>query len=184
VNPHCRAISLSMSNLLERVRRTGSEYVMIPGYYYDYPGLLDLPASLDQSGAFKVLHTELGPEGRSDAGRGFVLPRSTGWAPKAVPTLMDADTAVNLRRCEQAKRQGASEEGHLLEVGGYPARRGGGCGRVCRWSHKDIQREQGAHQQIRYIYRLADAQLDRHAAQRVGLLATETPCLEVIYHVE
>jgi hypothetical protein len=105
VNPHCRAISLSMSNLLEQVRRTGSGYVMISGYY-EYPGLVALPAHLEQSGAFEVLHTELGHEGGSGASRGFVLLKSTGRAPEAVPTLMDADTAMNLRRCERAKGLG------------------------------------------------------------------------------
>ena len=105
VNPHCRAISLSMSNLLEQVRRTGSGYVMISGYY-EYPGLVGLPAHLEQSGAFEVLHTELDHERGSGASRGFVLLKSTGRAPEAVPTLMDADTAMNLRRCEQAKGLG------------------------------------------------------------------------------
>src|SRR5919199_1014969 len=105
VNPHCNAVSLSMSNLLEQVRQTSSGYVMISGYY-EYPGLVGLPAHLEQSGAFEVLHTELGHEGGSGASRGFVLLKSTGRTPEAVPTLMDADTAMNLRRCEQAKGLG------------------------------------------------------------------------------
>ena len=47
-------------------------------------------------------------------------------------------------------------------------------------SHEDIQRKQRAHQQIGYVYGLADAQIDCHAAQCVSLLASETPCFEMI----
>ncbi|MDQ3930506.1 MAG: glycosyltransferase family 39 protein [Chloroflexota bacterium] len=105
VNPNCRAISLSMSNLLEQVRRTGSGYVMISGYY-EYPGILGLPARLQESGAFEVVHTEPGHGGGLGASRGLVLLKSTGRAPEAVPTQMDASTVLNLKRCEQAKGQG------------------------------------------------------------------------------
>jgi 4-amino-4-deoxy-L-arabinose transferase-like glycosyltransferase len=101
VNPRCNAVSLSMSNLVQQVRRTGAGYVMISGYY-EFPGLPGLQARLDQSRAFKVLHTELGHGGGSVARRGLVLLKSTGRAPEAVPTQMDADTVANLKRCEQA----------------------------------------------------------------------------------
>ena len=45
-------------------------------------------------------------------------------------------------------------------------------------------RRKCAHQQVAHIYRLADAQFDRHTTRRVGLLASETSYFEVIYHVE
>jgi hypothetical protein len=96
---------------------------MISGYY-EFPGLLGLPARLEQSGAFEVLHTELGHKG-SDASRGFVLLKSTGRAPEAVPTLMSANTVVNLRRCEQAKGPGypswlrSKFPNGILEVSSY-----------------------------------------------------------------
>jgi len=95
----CRVISLSMPNLLEQVRRTGSGYVMITGNV-KYPGILGLPSLLQESGAFEVVHAE----GRSGA-QGVVVLKSTARAPEAVPTLINRNTVVNLKRCEQAKGQ-------------------------------------------------------------------------------
>jgi hypothetical protein len=42
-----------------------------------------------------------------------------------------------------------------------------------RRSHEDVQWEQGANQQVWYVYHLADAQIHRYAAQGVGLLTVE-----------
>ena len=98
----CSVISLSMSNLLEQVRRTGSGYVMITGNL-KYPGILRLPSLLQESGAFQVVHAE-----GSSSAQGVVLLKSTGRVPRAVPTLMNRNTVVNLKRCEQAKGQGYS----------------------------------------------------------------------------
>jgi peptidoglycan/xylan/chitin deacetylase (PgdA/CDA1 family) len=42
-----------------------------------------------------------------------------------------------------------------------------------RRSHEDIQWEQGAYQEVWYVYHLADAQIHRYAAQGVGLLTVE-----------
>jgi hypothetical protein len=95
----CRVISLSMPNLLEQVQRTGSGYVMITGSY-KYPGILKLPSLLQESGAFEVVHAE----GRWGA-RGVVLLESTGGAPEAVPTLMNPNTVVGLKRCEGVEGQ-------------------------------------------------------------------------------
>jgi 4-amino-4-deoxy-L-arabinose transferase-like glycosyltransferase len=95
----CRVISLSMPNLLEQVRQTGSGYVMISSSF-KYPGILELPSLLQKSGAFKVVHAE----GHSGT-HGVVLLKSTGRAPEAVPTLINRNTVVNLERCEQAKGQ-------------------------------------------------------------------------------
>src|SRR5829696_6190067 len=66
---------------------------------------------------------------------------------------------------------------------GWLRRSGSSCAETRR-SHEDVQGKQRAHQQVGHVHRLADAQVDRHAAQRVGLLAGETPGFEVIYHVE
>jgi 4-amino-4-deoxy-L-arabinose transferase-like glycosyltransferase len=93
----CKVISLSMPNLLRQVRRTGSGYVMITGNL-KYPGILRLPKLLQESDAFEVVHAE----GRSEA-QGVVLLKSTGRAPEAVPTLINRNTVVNLKRCSQAK---------------------------------------------------------------------------------
>ena len=100
----CKAISLSMTNLLEQARRTGSGYVMISGGY-SLPGILELPPRLQESGAFEVVHSELDP-GASGENHGLVLLKSTGRAPAAVPTQMNANTALRLKHCEQAKDPG------------------------------------------------------------------------------
>ena len=101
----CKAISLSMSNLLEQVRQKGSGYVIISGSS-KYSGILKLPSRLQDSNAFEVVHAELDPEGMSSANQGVVLLKSTGQAPKAVPTQMDANSILRLKRCEQAKGPG------------------------------------------------------------------------------
>jgi hypothetical protein len=98
----CRVISLSMTNLLEQVRRTGSNYVTITGNV-KYPSILGLSSLLQESGAFEVVHAE----GRSSA-QGAVLLKSTGVAPKAVPTLINKNTVIDLKHCEQAKGRGYS----------------------------------------------------------------------------
>ncbi len=93
----CKAISLSMTNLLEQVRRTGSGYVMISGGGR-LPGILELPARLEESGAFEVVHSELDHEGTSGTNQGLVLLKSTGRAPRAVPT--ETNAALRLSRDE------------------------------------------------------------------------------------
>jgi hypothetical protein len=78
--------------------------VMISGGY-SLPGILGLPARLQESGAFEVVHSELDP-GASGENYSLVLLKSTGRAPAAVPTQMNASSAQRLRRCEQAKGPG------------------------------------------------------------------------------
>ena len=96
----CEVISLSMPNLLEQVRRTGSDYVMITGSP-KFPGILQLPSLLQRSGAFEVVRAE-----GSRGARGVVLLKSTGRTPEAAPTLMNRSTAAGLKRCEQVKSRG------------------------------------------------------------------------------
>jgi 4-amino-4-deoxy-L-arabinose transferase-like glycosyltransferase len=105
VTSECGVTSLSMSNLMEQVRRTGSDYVMISGGY-TLPGILELSPRLQESGAFEVVHSELDHGGASGANKSLVLLKTTGRAPRAVPTQMNADTMMHLRRCEQAKGPG------------------------------------------------------------------------------
>jgi 4-amino-4-deoxy-L-arabinose transferase-like glycosyltransferase len=93
----CRVISLSLTNLLEQVPRTGSGYVMITGNA-KYPGILQLSSLLQESGAFQVVRTE----GRSSA-QGVVLLKRTGRASEGVPTLINKNTVIDLKRCDQAK---------------------------------------------------------------------------------
>jgi Dolichyl-phosphate-mannose-protein mannosyltransferase len=98
----CRVISLSMPNLLEQVKRTGSDYVMITGSS-KFPGILSLPSLLQESGAFEVIRVE-----GSSGVQGVVLLKSTGRTPEATPTLMNRNTVVNLKHCRQAESQGYS----------------------------------------------------------------------------
>jgi 4-amino-4-deoxy-L-arabinose transferase-like glycosyltransferase len=104
IGDRCNASSLSMSNLQRQVRRTRSGYVMISGGY-KFAGIMGLPSRLQESGAFEVVHSEL-DKGASGRNESLVLLKSTGRAPEAVPTLMEANTALRLRRCEQAKGPG------------------------------------------------------------------------------
>jgi hypothetical protein len=93
----CEVISLSMANLLEQVLRTDSGYVMITGNA-KYPSILELSSLLQESGTFEVVHAE----GRSSA-QGVVLQKGTGRTPEGVPTLINKNTLIDLKRCEQAK---------------------------------------------------------------------------------
>ena len=98
----CRVISLSMPNLLEQVRQSSSDYLLITGSGVS-PSILRVPSLLQESGAFEVVHAE----GRSGV-QGVVLLKSTGLAPEAVPTLINRNTLVNLKRCEGVKGEGDS----------------------------------------------------------------------------
>jgi len=100
---NCEVISLSMPNLVEQVRRTGSVYVMITGSS-KFPGILGLPSILQRSGAFEIVRSE----GGRGAG-GVVLLKSTGRPAEAVPTLMNRSTVTDLGRCEEMQRQGYSD---------------------------------------------------------------------------
>jgi hypothetical protein len=108
IGNRCNANSLSMSNLLDQVRRTHADYVMISGGY-KFAGIMGLPSHLQESGAFEVVHSELDNEGPSGRNESFVLLKSTGRKPEAVPTLMVATTVPRLRRCEQAQGPGYAE---------------------------------------------------------------------------
>jgi hypothetical protein len=68
-----------------------------------------LAGRLKESGAFEVVHTELGRRGAEGATQGVVLLKSTGRAPHTLPTQMDPDTVLALKRCEQAKGPGYRE---------------------------------------------------------------------------
>jgi hypothetical protein len=97
---NCEVISLSMPNLVEQVKETGSGYVMITGSS-KFPGILGLPTVLQRSGTFQIVRSD-----RARGAGGVVLLKSTGRPPKAVPTLMNRSTVTALGRCEEAKSQG------------------------------------------------------------------------------
>jgi 4-amino-4-deoxy-L-arabinose transferase-like glycosyltransferase len=104
----CKFVSLSMPNLLKQVHQSDSEYVMISGSHI-FPSILELPSPLQTSSAFEAAHAELNPNVESGANQGVVLLKSTGRAPEALPTQMNANTMLGLWRCEQAKGPGYVE---------------------------------------------------------------------------
>jgi hypothetical protein len=97
----CKFMSLSMSNLLEQVRREGSDYVLIAGPHQ--PRYAMLPSPLLKSKAFEVAHAELHQEGKPAGAQAVVLLERTDLAPKVLPTQMNAKTASTLKRCRQAQ---------------------------------------------------------------------------------
>jgi 4-amino-4-deoxy-L-arabinose transferase-like glycosyltransferase len=105
----CKVDSLSMPNLLRQVRESGSDYVVVSGSYA-FPGILELPAALQRSKAFEVVHVELDQKAESDANKGVVLLKTTGQAPKPIPTHMNRTTVRSLWRCARAKAPGHAQE--------------------------------------------------------------------------
>ena len=103
----CTFMSLSMSNLLEQIRREDSDYVMIAGPHE--PRYAELPSPLLSSKAFKIAHIEPAREGDPDGTQGVVLLERTGLAPRILPTQMNAKTERSLKRCEQARERGSAE---------------------------------------------------------------------------
>ena len=93
----CRVISLSMNYLVQQVPRAGSGYLMITGNA-KYPSILELSSLLQESGAFQIVHAE----GRSSA-QGVVLLKRTRRPPEAMPTLLNKNMVIDMKRCEQAK---------------------------------------------------------------------------------
>jgi hypothetical protein len=79
----CRFMSLSMSNLLEQVRREGSDYVMISGPHE--PRYAKLPLPLLESKAFEVAHAEPAREGESGGTQRVVLLSRPVWHPGCCP---------------------------------------------------------------------------------------------------
>jgi hypothetical protein len=97
----CKFMSLSMSNLLEQVRREGSDYLLIAGPHQ--PRYAELPSPLLRSKAFEVAHAELPREGEPVGAQAVVLLERTDLAPKVMPTQMNAETVRILKRCRQAQ---------------------------------------------------------------------------------
>jgi hypothetical protein len=103
----CKFMSLSMSNLLEQLRREDADYVMIAGPYQ--PRYANLPAPLLASKAFKVAHTEFPQEGDPAGTQGVVLLKRTDLAPKELPTYMYVTTLRTLKACQHAREPGSKE---------------------------------------------------------------------------
>jgi hypothetical protein len=96
----CSVISLSASNLLEQSRRSGADYVVVAGDE-KFPPILDLPPAMRVSGAFGLANAYV-VASAPGVKEGIVLLKSTGRSARAVPTSMNANTALALRRCEQS----------------------------------------------------------------------------------
>lgn len=101
----CKAISLSMPNLLRQVSRRDADYIAISGSYIS-PEILRLPVPLRRSHAFEIVHAERDQGQGLAPKRGVVLLKSTGRPPKALPTRLNWDTLPSPKRCERAKDSG------------------------------------------------------------------------------
>ena len=101
IGGECRVISLSASNLLEQSRRSDADYVAIYGDRV-FPAILGLSPALRASDAFDLAHANLSVGRKTGVKLGVVLLKSTGQAPEAVPTRMNASTAFGLKHCEKA----------------------------------------------------------------------------------
>ncbi len=123
IGNRCNANSLSMANLLAQVRQAHSGYVMISGGY-KFPGIMGLTSRLQESGAFEVVHSELDNGGASGRNESFVLLKSTGRSPEAMPALMGATTVHRLRHCEQAEGPGYTKRIRSLLPNGIRYRTG------------------------------------------------------------
>jgi len=95
----CTVISLSASNLLEQSRRSGADYVVVAGDE-KFPPILDLPPAIRASGAFGLANAYL-VVSAPGVKEGIVLLKSTGRPARSMPTSMNVNTALGLRRCEQ-----------------------------------------------------------------------------------
>ena len=102
----CQVISLSMPNLLEQMRQSDADYLMISGTHV-FPGILQLSSILRRSNAFALAHSE--PAQRSSSRRGVVLLKRTGQEPKTLPTQMTRQVLMSIRRCERAQGPGSGE---------------------------------------------------------------------------
>ena len=103
----CKVISLSMSSLMEQ-SRARSGYVLITSSHV-YPRIVVLPQRLEKSDAFKIVHSERIQKGPYRNTDGLVLLKSTGRAPKDVPTMMNKNSLSTLKSCEKEKGPGAKK---------------------------------------------------------------------------
>jgi 4-amino-4-deoxy-L-arabinose transferase-like glycosyltransferase len=102
----CQVISLSMPNLLEQMRQSNSDYLMVSGTHV-FPGILQLSQILQRSNAFELAHVE--PAERSSSKRGVVLLKRTGQEPKTLSTQMTTQALTSIRHCERVQGPGYKE---------------------------------------------------------------------------
>jgi hypothetical protein len=103
ISGRCRVISLSASNLLQQSRQSGADYLVTPSDNV-FPAILELPPALRASHATTLAYSRIvqiyGMQ------HGVVLQRLTGQTPDTAPARMNANTALVLKRCEQAQGPG------------------------------------------------------------------------------
>ena len=104
----CRVISLSASNLLEQSRQSGAGYVATSSDPV-FPAILELPPALRASRAATPVYAGIVQGQRYGMKQGLVLQRLIGQTPETAPARMNANTALVLKRCEQAQGPGYEE---------------------------------------------------------------------------
>jgi 4-amino-4-deoxy-L-arabinose transferase-like glycosyltransferase len=105
IGGRCRVMTLSASNLLQQSRRSGADYLATSSDHVS-SAILELPLALRASGATTPAYVRIVQGPRYDMQHGVVLQRLTGQAPETAPARMNADTALALKRCEQAQGSG------------------------------------------------------------------------------
>ena len=101
VNRNCEVLSYSTPNIMNQTRQRNVKFLMMTDFPI-FPGLLGSASGLADSGAFEVVHRN----GNVADNEGFVLLRSTGRPPDAVPTWMSVTTLLFMKRCEYKKGPG------------------------------------------------------------------------------
>jgi hypothetical protein len=105
ISGRCRVISLSASNLLQQSRRSGADYLATPSDDVG-PAILELPPALRASRATTLAYARIVQMQPYGMKQGVVLQRLTGQRPETAPARMNANTALVLKRCEQAQGPG------------------------------------------------------------------------------
>jgi 4-amino-4-deoxy-L-arabinose transferase-like glycosyltransferase len=90
----CGAATISVPNVVRQLQQRDTKYLMMAAYP-TYPGLLSSSSSLEDSGAFEIVHQE----GKVAEDDGFALLESTEQRPQAAPVWMSADSVLDLRDC-------------------------------------------------------------------------------------
>jgi len=99
----CGAFALSLPGLLDQMKQSNSEYLMLTPEW-QYPGVLGWAPYLVDSGAFEIVHaTPTSRDKNTGISVGLILLKRTGKPAKAMPTRMDAYTVLHLVRCERQR---------------------------------------------------------------------------------
>ena len=100
----CRALALNQGLVLRRLEDTNSEYLLLT-YMFGWTDTLSIPAALERSGAFEIVHKSyLHPDRPTNSGYFMTLLKSTGLDPSPAPTVMHASSVPQVIDCATKAR--------------------------------------------------------------------------------